>query len=173
MRAHYPCRARPGFTGPWQDECRPLPSCSSWIQTLHHRGGMAGWMGVAGGYAETELRVFPEHPGDRHQFSHFDASLALEPEWFRRWEDANVTLTARPFARLDGQDNDRTHVDLRELMFHKSSDQWELKAGVGKVFWGVTESQHLVDVINQTDFVENIDEEEKLGQLHDQPGLDP
>ena len=36
--------------------------------------------------------------------------------------------------------------------------------GIGKVFWGVTESQHLVDVINQTDLVENMDGEEKLGQ---------
>ena len=36
--------------------------------------------------------------------------------------------------------------------------------GVSKVFWGVTESRHLVDVINQTDFVESIDEESKLGQ---------
>jgi hypothetical protein len=32
------------------------------------------------------------------------------------------------------------------------------------VFWGVTEFKHLVDVINQTDFVENIDGEDKLGQ---------
>ena len=33
------------------------------------------------------------------------------------------------------------------------------------MFWGVTESQHLVDVVNQTDLVENPDGEEKLGQL--------
>jgi hypothetical protein len=32
------------------------------------------------------------------------------------------------------------------------------------VFWGVTESQHLVDIINQTDLIENPDGEEKLGQ---------
>jgi len=32
------------------------------------------------------------------------------------------------------------------------------------VFWGVTESRHLVDIINQTDGVEDIDEEDKLGQ---------
>jgi hypothetical protein len=44
------------------------------------------------------------------------------------------------------------------------ADDWELKAGIGKVFWGVTESQHLVDVINQTDLIENVDTEDKLGQ---------
>jgi hypothetical protein len=32
------------------------------------------------------------------------------------------------------------------------------------VFWGVTESRHLVDIINQTDTLEDIDEEDKLGQ---------
>ncbi len=32
------------------------------------------------------------------------------------------------------------------------------------MFWGVTESRHLVDIINQTDLVENIDGEDKLGQ---------
>jgi hypothetical protein len=32
------------------------------------------------------------------------------------------------------------------------------------VFWGFTESNHLVDIINQTDLVEDINLEEKLGQ---------
>lgn len=35
---------------------------------------------------------------------------------------------------------------------------------MSKVFWGVTESQHLVDIINQTDLVESPDGEDKLGQ---------
>jgi hypothetical protein len=37
-------------------------------------------------------------------------------------------------------------------------------AGFGKVFWGVTEVRHLVDIINQTDAVEDVDNEDKLGQ---------
>jgi hypothetical protein len=32
------------------------------------------------------------------------------------------------------------------------------------VFWGVTEFHHLIDIINQTDLVENIDTEDRLGQ---------
>ena len=32
------------------------------------------------------------------------------------------------------------------------------------MFWGVTESVHLVDIINQTDFAGDIDGEDKLGQ---------
>jgi hypothetical protein len=41
---------------------------------------------------------------------------------------------------------------------------WEFQAGISKVFWGVTESQHLVDIINQTDAVDGSDGEDKLGQ---------
>ena len=36
--------------------------------------------------------------------------------------------------------------------------------GSNTVFWGVTESVHLVDIINQTDFAGDIDGEDKLGQ---------
>ena len=39
-----------------------------------------------------------------------------------------------------------------------------MRAGVDKVFWGATEVYHLVDIINQTDNVENRDGEQKLGQ---------
>ena len=46
----------------------------------------------------------------------------------------------------------------------KVFDESELRVGLRKVFWGVTESQHLVDIINQTDLVESLDGEEKLGQ---------
>lgn len=116
------------------------------------------------GYVEAETRLFPESPAERAQFDHADASLALEPELFRRWDESRITFRMKPFMRLDLEDDARTHADLRELIFVKSADQWDLRVGVGKVFWGVTESQHLVDVINQTDLVENVDGEDKLGQ---------
>ncbi len=68
------------------------------------------------------------------------------------------------FGRYDQRDDERSHLDLREVSWVHVSDKWEIKLGVSKVFWGVTESRHLVDVINQTDLVENIDGEDKLGQ---------
>jgi hypothetical protein len=43
-------------------------------------------------------------------------------------------------------------------------DAFEVTAGISKVFWGVAETQHLVDIINQTDQVESVDGEDKLGQ---------
>lgn len=40
----------------------------------------------------------------------------------------------------------------------------ELRLGARKVFWGVAESNHLVDIVNQTDLVDNPDGESKLSQ---------
>jgi hypothetical protein len=65
---------------------------------------------------------------------------------------------------VDENDNERTHGDIRELSWIHIGEDWELRAGLRKVFWGVTEFQHLVDVINQTDSVEDFDGEDKLGQ---------
>lgn len=90
-------------------------------------------------------------------------SFAFNTELYSELE-GDQSVTFKPFIRLDENDDERTHWDIRELIWHKVADEYELKAGVGKVFWGVTESQHLVDIINQTDSVESLDGEQKLGQ---------
>ncbi|MDH5572356.1 MAG: hypothetical protein OEY89_11360 [Gammaproteobacteria bacterium] len=110
----------------------------------------------------TELRYFSSGPLDSRQQEN-NVSFALEPEYFYQ-SDNTQSLTFKLFARYDQHDNERSHADIRELMWIKAADQWELRAGIGKVFWGVAESQHLVDIINQSDAVENMDLEEKLGQ---------
>lgn len=91
-------------------------------------------------------------------------SVAGEIEYYTSWSQKEQSLTFTPFIRIDQYDNNRTHGDIRELLWLKVFEGWQLKAGISKVFWGVTESQHLVDIINQTDNVENLDGEDKLGQ---------
>lgn len=93
-----------------------------------------------------------------------DASISLEAEYYVEWADRSQALTVEPFVRIDFVDGQRTHVDFREFSWQYFSQSWELRVGLRKVFWGVTESLHLVDVINQTDLVENLDGEDKLGQ---------
>lgn len=93
----------------------------------------------------------------------YDASAAIQPEYYHEWANGSG-FTFEPFARLDSADSNRTHYDVRELNCLWLADNWELKVGVSKVFWGATEFVHLIDVVNQTDLVESIDEEEKLGQ---------
>ena len=114
------------------------------------------------GFVEAEGRVFLNsaiHPGQKdHTFSG-----AFSPEIYHEF-DHGTQFYFNPFYRIDHADKDRTHFDLREMDFIYSGESWDLRFGVRKVFWGVTETQHLVDIINQTDFLESPDGEEKLGQ---------
>lgn len=116
------------------------------------------------GKAEVELTAFAEEGVFADQKRAY-ASFAVEPTLFLEWADGTVSFKARPFARLDPIAQDRTHVDFRDLKFEvRASDQMTLTFGADVRFWGKSEAVHLVDVINQTDFVEGSDGEDKLGQ---------
>jgi len=115
------------------------------------------------GYLAGEWRGFLQSPLDDVQHGD-NSSLSMQVEYYRDWEDGKQSFIFTPFLRIDGHDQQRSHFDIRELNWTTVGDDWELTVGVGKVFWGVTESQHLVDIINQTDLIESTDGEEKLGQ---------
>lgn len=115
--------------------------------------------------AEVGLEATFFTASSRVQTQHDDsASLSGQAEYYTDWDDGRQRFVFVPFARVDGHDDERTHADIRELYWRRSFDTWDLYAGVRKVFWGVTESRHLVDVVNQTDLVEDLDGEDKLGQ---------
>lgn len=69
-----------------------------------------------------------------------------------------------PYLRYDETDDERSLADLRESYWAKEGETFELLIGVNTVFWGVIESVHLIDIVNQTDAVADIDGEDKLGQ---------
>ena len=93
-----------------------------------------------------------------------DLSGYYSPELYTSFNDGSDSLLFKGFYRFDQRDSERTHGDIRELLWSHVGDDWEVKTGIGKVFWGQTESLHLVDIINQTDAIESIDGEDKLGQ---------
>ena len=115
------------------------------------------------GHLEVEPRAFTESPAHPGQSRH-GVSVAVRPELYHALDDGRQSLLFSPFLRLDATDHRRSHFDVRELLYQRVFDDAELRLGIGRVFWGVTESHHLVDVINQTDLVENVDREDKLGQ---------
>ena len=114
------------------------------------------------GHVSAEARLFFNEPLYQEQARN-NGSIGLAPEYYHEWESGSSFIFV-PFLRLDSSDPERTHFDIRELNFLLLNDSWELRIGVGKVFWGVTEFVHLVDIINQTDLVEDIRGEDKLGQ---------
>ncbi len=111
-----------------------------------------------------EMRTFFERGTQPAQLDTFQPSLLLEGDVRWHSEDGQWDVVLVPYARLDGKDGQRTHFDMREAYVRWSGDEWAVRAGLTKVFWGVTESRHLVDIINQSDSVEDIDDEDKLGQ---------
>jgi len=115
------------------------------------------------GFYSAEARFFV-HDASYPRQHEANASFAIQPELYVQWDDGDQSLLVVPFARWDQGDPSRTHFDLREFSYIKSAASWELRAGVRKEYWGVAESNHLVDVINQFDVVENFDNEDKLGQ---------
>jgi len=118
-----------------------------------------------GGFAAFDLRVFPERALQTGQDDQsLNPSFVLQPEIFHDWNDGDDRLAFVPFARVDPADPERTHTDIRELTYLHVGEGWDIKIGADKVYWGVAESRHLVDIINQTDAVEDVDGEEKLGQ---------
>jgi len=124
----------------------------------------AGELDIEGSIAP-ELRLFPNKPAFAGQDSTtLSPSIAFQVEVVYETESGNDRLTFSPFVRLDADDNGRTHADIRTASWLHIADKWDTVIGIDKVFWGVTEARHLVDIINQDDAVEDIDGEDKLGQ---------
>ncbi len=106
--------------------------------------------------------LFPESPLYEGQ-KHNNYSIAFEPEIYSEWTEGG-NLVFRPFIRLDSQDSNRSHIDIREGIYSWYGEDWESSIGIGQVFWGVTESKNLVDIINQFDAVDDPLFKTKLGQ---------
>ena len=115
------------------------------------------------GFLGAESRTFFNDPVDPAQENNY-LSGVFEPNLYHSWDGDKQNIEIELFYRQDQYDDQRTHGDIRELSWTGVFDEWEIRAGISKVFWGVTETQHLVDIINQTDLVENVDAEDKLGQ---------
>ncbi|MBL4909841.1 MAG: hypothetical protein JKX78_07450 [Alteromonadaceae bacterium] len=116
------------------------------------------------GKVAIESRYFFQQAQSSEQSGQSNVSVFAEPELYWSWNDDSDTVLFKPYLRADQNDAQRSHGDIRELIWTHVGDDWELRTGINKVYWGVTEFQHLVDVINQIDSVEDIDGEDKLGQ---------
>jgi len=117
----------------------------------------------ARGNVSTEFSYFPK---STEGFNNYRANSATSIDiTFTQDLADNIRLTVQPFVRWDRNDDERSKFDLRTLMLTTNGDAWEFNAGIGTVFWGVTESANPVDIINQSDSAEGTGSEDKLGQL--------
>jgi hypothetical protein len=114
-------------------------------------------------YLSFENRYYSEKAKLKDQKQNYP-SISVRPKFLLEWADGEQQVNATLFARYDFTDKNRSHFDIRELYWNYYTGNIELNLGMRKVYWGVAESAHLVDIINQTDFVESFDGEQKLGQ---------
>ena len=123
--------------------------------------GRASW--DVSSNVDLAARVFTEDarwPGQNDATTQFSLGGNLELRW--RGEESRASII--PDLRYDGVDDERSRADLKEAYWAREAENYELLIGLNTVFWGVTESVHLVDIVNQTDAVADIDGEDKLGQ---------
>jgi len=114
---------------------------------------------------ELQSRLFardPLWPGQGPQTAQVSLAATTKLRWRNGEGDQRASII--PYLRWDSVDEERMLVDLQEAYWAYESDSFELLAGANTVFWGVTESVHLVDIINQTDAAGDVDGEDKLGQ---------
>lgn len=93
-----------------------------------------------------------------------NVSLSFQPNLDGEWNQGDDLWSVELFMRAEDKDTGREHGDIRELLWLHIDGDNEWRVGINTMFWGVTESRHLVDVINQVDQLEGLDGEEKLGQ---------
>ncbi|HYD86926.1 MAG TPA: hypothetical protein VEA80_05590 [Vitreimonas sp.] len=115
------------------------------------------------GSVSIEGRAFPGEPQFEGQSEELQIALSAAPELV--WESGNgLRIRLAPFARFDSVDDNRSHIDLRQGYALWRGDRWEFSIGADVLFWGVAESRHLVNIINQIDALEDVNEEAFLGQ---------
>ena len=93
------------------------------------------------GTLSLQSRWYPESPAFAGQRSHA-SGLVAEPTLYAEGA-GGASFERTPFLRYDSADSRRTHADLREaflLVYGAWGESfWDLRLGVGRVFWGVAE----------------------------------
>lgn len=121
------------------------------------------------GYGAVESRLFLDTPAQDGQKRH-NSSFTANIENYRDFFNGNARLVFNARLRKDSNDDQRDLADLREFYWWQyvesfaGLENFELTLGNRQIYWGVAETRHLVDIINQTDNTANIDGEDKLGQ---------
>jgi hypothetical protein len=131
-------------------------------QTLGRSDGETRRAVQVSGWLESELRVFPQdglYAEQRRTYPALGGELRVTGavNGVHRW-------AVTGFARSDVEDGHRSHVEIREAAWTWQPASWQLRGGILTTFWGVTESNRLVDVVNQRDEREAPDMDAKLGQ---------
>jgi len=115
------------------------------------------------GHIQPEVSLFINGKG-KHNQPNEKKSIYFNGNFISYLEDDRGKITINPIARYDHEDNERTYIDFHRLKYEYFFDNATFKIGNEIIFWGVNESFHVVDIINQSNIAENILGTKKLGQ---------
>lgn len=109
-----------------------------------------------------QSRIFAHKEPGKGSTDRVDVALQLSLEG--QPELGESSFLSYRLRYLQTEHSSRSHGDVEVLKYVRLGSNWELSFGIDRIFWGVTESQHLVDIINQDDLLDAFHGEEKLGQ---------
>ena len=115
------------------------------------------------GYIQPEFSYFLDGKG-RHNQSKDKSSVFSQGTFIAYVQNDEAKITVNAMGRYDDQDNNRTYFDLQKFKYEYFLDDATLSIGNDIIFWGVNESFHVVDIINQSNVAENLAGTKKLGQ---------
>ena len=115
------------------------------------------------GYIQPEFSYFIDGKG-KHNQSEDKSSVFGQGTFITYLQEDSSKITIRAIGRYDDKDNNRTYFDLQKFKYEYFLDDATLSIGNDIIFWGVNESFHVVDIINQSNLAENLAGTKKLGQ---------
>jgi len=130
------------------------------------------WGAATSVFGQTQLRgsvslvqdYYFRNAAFENQKNQHSPTIEIQPEYIWQSDMSQDAFLFEPFLALSATDPAKNRFDIRKASYQYVGDMLEVEFGVSKVFWGVAESRHLVDIVNQTDMMGNVDGEDKLGQ---------
>lgn len=113
---------------------------------------------VSGFVTATSLTYLERAPTPRHIGT---LSFGLDAA---QWLSDDLSLTLRLFGSAKPGDSESSYIDPAIAKATYMTGPWRFDVGYDTVFWGVVESQRVVDVINQRDLLRSIRGDRVLGQ---------
>lgn len=136
----------------------PLPLVAHLALVTHH--AEASELNLELG---ASLQFFPHETHYTTNYAN-DTSAYIRLEYDKASDDGRIKFMLDAQANYSHRDQRRRRGDFSEFALGYFDEHADITLGILTEFWGVTESRHLVDIINQTNVAENIDEEIKRGQ---------
>ena len=107
-----------------------------------------------------DIREF--HKEEAHSSQKNTYSNYLKSEIYLEISE-KINFISEPYYRYDHNDKKRSLFNFKENYLVYLQGKSEVKLGISEIFWGVTESKNLVDIINVYDGTDG-DQKAKLGQ---------